>query len=390
MHVQRTDGLALSIDDEQLVDAVLLHELHRFDGERVRADGVRLRVHGLLRLQGVEVGALFDQASQIAVGDDARQHAVRIDHGGHAQALAGDFHQRGGERRLFRHAGHGLGAAHHIAYMGEQFAPQAAAGMGAGEIFGAEAAGVEQGDGQGVTQGKLGGGAGGGREVERAGFLFDGAIEQDVGMPRQGGVGAAGHADERGAQALDLRHDAGEFFGLAGVGQGEEHIVARHHAEVAMAGLGRVHEISRRAGGGEGRRDFSAHMPRLAHARHHHAAGTLQDALHRLRKCARQRRRGQALTKGKQGAGFDIQGVARELNRALRRVGGVHQRQYKNRGAFCLIAPPDLPLRVRSPRGGRRFSSRCPDAWRSAPDRRRCRGRVCASAASCACSPFCS
>ena len=38
------------------------------------------------------------------------------------------------------------------------------------------------------------------------------------------------------------------------------------HAEVAVAGLARMHEISRRAGRGEGRGDLAADMAGLAHA----------------------------------------------------------------------------------------------------------------------------
>jgi len=66
--------------------------------------------------------------------------------------------------------------------MGEQAAAKRAAGMRAGEIFRAEAAGIEQGDGQGIAQGQRGGGAGGGGQVVRAGFLFDAGVEVDVGF----------------------------------------------------------------------------------------------------------------------------------------------------------------------------------------------------------------
>ena len=55
----------------------------------------------------------------------------------------------------------------------------------AGEIFATEAARVEQRDGQRVTECECGGGAGGGCEVERAGFFGDGAVEVGIGLARE-------------------------------------------------------------------------------------------------------------------------------------------------------------------------------------------------------------
>ena len=59
---------------------------------------------------------------------------------------------------------------------------------------------------------------------------------------------------------------------MAGVGQGDHHIVAGDHAEVAVAGLGRMNEKGRCAGGSQCGRELARHMARLADAAHHDPA----------------------------------------------------------------------------------------------------------------------
>ena len=81
--------------------------------------------------------------------------------------------------------------------------PRAPPGVRAGEVLGVEAARVQQRHRQRVAQRQLRGGAGGGRQVQRAGFLLDAAVEHDVGVPRQRGTRVAGHGHQRHAQALD-------------------------------------------------------------------------------------------------------------------------------------------------------------------------------------------
>jgi hypothetical protein len=81
----------------------------------------------------------------------------------------------------------GTSDLHHVADMGEQFATERSAGVGAGEIVGAEAARIEQGDGQRVTERQRCGRAGGGRQIQRAGFLVDAGVEVDVGFLCQRG-----------------------------------------------------------------------------------------------------------------------------------------------------------------------------------------------------------
>ena len=61
----------------------------------------------------------------------------------------------------------------------------------------------------------------------------------------------AGDGDQLGTLALDDGHDGDQFGALSRVGQGDEHVIAGHHADVAVAGFRRVQEESRGAGAGQ-------------------------------------------------------------------------------------------------------------------------------------------
>ena len=67
--------------------------------------------------------------------------------------------------------------------MGEQLASERAARMRAGKVIGPEAAGIEQGNGQRIAQRQRCRRAGGGRQIERAGFLVDPGIQMRVRLP---------------------------------------------------------------------------------------------------------------------------------------------------------------------------------------------------------------
>ena len=87
---------------------------------------------------------------------------------------------------------------------------------------------------------------------------------------RRGGI--AGQRDERDAEALQYRDQHQDLVGLAGVRQCQHLVLAGDHADVAVAGLGRVQEEGGRAGAREGRGDLAGDVAGLAHAGHDHAA----------------------------------------------------------------------------------------------------------------------
>ena len=99
---------------------------------------------------------------------------------------------------------------------------------------------------------------------------------------------AAGHRDQRHAQALEHRQDDGDLLALAAVGNRQHQVDRLDHAQVAVAGLGRMHEHRRRAGRGQRGGDLAADVAALAHAHHHHPAAHRQ---HQLPRRARKPRR---------------------------------------------------------------------------------------------------
>ena len=94
--------------------------------------------------------------------------------------------------------------------------------------------------------------------------------------------------------------DVGDLGRFAGIGDDDDHIALGHHAQIAVAGLGRVNELRGRAGAGEGRGDLASDMARFAHAGHDHPAARGQNGFDRPVKAVAQAdgQRGQAFGLG--------------------------------------------------------------------------------------------
>jgi len=157
--------------------------------------------------------------------------------------------------------------------------PSAPPGCERAEVVGAEAARIEQRDGERVTERECRGGAGGGGKIERAGFFGDGRLEVDVGFAGQRRLGATGDRDQPGALALDQGHDGQHLFAGARVRQRDHDVLGGDHAHVTVGGLGRMHEVRRRARARQGGREFAGDMPRLADAGDDHTPATSENQL---------------------------------------------------------------------------------------------------------------
>ena len=103
--------------------------------------------------------------------------------------------------------------------------------------------------------------------------------ETDVGLAAERAVGLGGHGDQRNGVAFGEGHDRRQFRRLARPGDGQHDIADLHHAEVAVARLGRMDEEGRLAGRGEGRRDLARDMAGFADAGHDDPAGRSRDRL---------------------------------------------------------------------------------------------------------------
>ena len=169
-----------------------------------------------------------------------------------------------------------------------QLRAQLAAGMDGVEVARREAARFQQRHGQGVAEGQLHGGRGGGRELVGAGFLRRRQHEGRVAALIRA-LPARGHRDQLHAETLAVVDHVPQLRRLAGPGEGQHHVAGGDHAEVAVAGLGRMHEEGRGAGGGQRRGHLAGDVAALAHAGDHHPAPRRQDRLHRRRRRRAQR-----------------------------------------------------------------------------------------------------
>ncbi len=179
---------------------------------------------------------------------------------------------------LLRHdedrLGH-LGAArnerHRVAVMhdvgdAQQQAAQLPAGMEALEIAFGEVVALQQRQRQRVAQRHHHGRRRGRRQSHRAGLDRRRQAQHHVGGFGEAAPFVARHRHERDAEAPAVREHVGQFRRLARVGEREDRVVPADIAEIAVARLGGMDELRRRAGRGEGRGDLARDMAALAHA----------------------------------------------------------------------------------------------------------------------------
>ena len=68
----------------------------------------------------------------------------------------------------------------------------------------------------------------------------------------EAGVGCAGECDEGGGEPFEDGKDEEELFGFAAIGEGDDGVAGRDHAEVSVDGFGGVKEVGGGSGGAEG------------------------------------------------------------------------------------------------------------------------------------------
>ena len=157
------------------------------------------------------------------------------------------------------------------------------------EVDAREAAQLHQRDGQRVAHGYLGRGRGGGGQVEDAGLLLDPHVEVNVRILGQRRFGVARHRDERIAVGVDEGDNLEDFVRLARIGERQNDVLLRNHAQIAVEGLSGVEEEARRTGRGERGGDFAPHEARFAHTRHDAFAPAGENRLHGLHEAVAQR-----------------------------------------------------------------------------------------------------
>ena len=180
----------------------------------------------------------FHQAAEVAVGDDAGEAAVGMEHGRHAEAFVAHFVEDVGHWRFQRNARERVAGVHQVLDAEKLFA-EASGGMQRGEIVVAKVAALQQRDGEGIADGHRDRGACRRSEIQGAGFFFDADVQGHVACFGERGMDFAGQRNQRDFQALQGFEQAHDFFGLAAVGDREHRVAAREHAEVAVQRFGR-------------------------------------------------------------------------------------------------------------------------------------------------------
>ena len=283
VEMHNTDDLP-ALDDQEGRDLVA-DALERLGHQRVRADRARPSGHHALD-RGFEREVRLQVAPQVAVGDDADQPLAVFERRDAAKALRGHFDDGVGHSGIDVDSRDALAGMHDLAHMREP-GPELAAGVEGAEVAGGEAAALEQRDRQRVAEHELERCRGRRRETVRTGLLDVRQNEADVGFAPEGALAVGGDRDQRDGEALGEGDHGSELDRLARPGDGEQDVAVLHHAQIAVARLGRMDEGGRLAGRGEGRGDLPADVPGLAHAGDHDAAARRGDPLDRTGKsCA--------------------------------------------------------------------------------------------------------
>ena len=150
------------------------------------------------------------------------------------------------------------------------------------EILRREAFAFQRRHGQRVAERQCHGGGGRGGEAHRTDLLLRRQQQRHVRRLTKRALRPTGNGDERDGETAGVGNEIGQFRCFAGIGDGDHHVVRHDHAEIAVAGLARMHEVRWRAGGGEGGGDLAADMAALAHAADDHAPLAGDQQMHRL------------------------------------------------------------------------------------------------------------
>ena len=229
----------------------------------LRADGAGLARHYFFHAPVQQIRR--HMPAQIAIGDDALQRACLARHTHAAQALGCHLDDRLAHGRPRGHQWHMIAGMHQLVDAAQLLA-EMAAGVKGVKIIGGKAAPFQQGDSERIAQRQHHAGGGGGGEPQRAGFLGPRQGQHHVARLGQRAVGAAGDGNQRDAHALGIGDDVAKLRRAAGIGEGNQPILRRDHAEIAMACLGGMNEQGGGSGRGERGGDLAGDMAALAHA----------------------------------------------------------------------------------------------------------------------------
>jgi CBS domain-containing protein len=216
-----------------------------------------------------------------------------------------------------------LAGMHDLADL-EQVRAKAAAGMERMEMIGGEAPRLEEGDRKRVADDKLHERGCRRREPVRAGLADTRQEKDDVGRTRQCRFRARRYRDQRNRKAPRIGDDTVQLDRFPRPRHGDDGVVTRDHAQIAVIGFRRMDEEGRGARRGKRGRELRADMAALADAGDDHPSGNARNRFDRVRE-----RLGKPVVEGRRECGdaglFGTQGSRRGKDGGALFIGFQHE-----------------------------------------------------------------
>ena len=156
--------------------------------------------------------------------------------------------------------------------------------METGKVLGREVAAFDEGDSQSVAHDELGSGGGRRCQVVGACLMVHRGIEDYVGLRRKERTRVADNGYKPVSEVFNKRYKDLYFGGVAAFRDADNHIVGLHDSQIAMDGIGSMHEYGGSTRRVEGRNDFRGDIGTLANASHNHTPFCRKNSFHRVHK----------------------------------------------------------------------------------------------------------
>ena len=242
LDIDETSELAVRRRDENIVYLAFLQELHDFNGHGIFIDCDGIGCHDGFDL-GVDDGRVCrDAAAEVAVGEDAEEGVVFIDDGdgaatggGHGEQCVTDGCARTDVCGMFA-------STHEVFDFQGDGTANGACGIELGVVVQLEMAQMEHRHGQRVAKSGQSRGGRRWREIERAGFAWNRHGHDEFRAFAKARIRLLRDGDDVDAEAFDGGDDGEQFVRFAAVAEGEQRVLRRDDAEIAVHGFDRMHE----------------------------------------------------------------------------------------------------------------------------------------------------
>ncbi len=278
------DRAVTIVDHDDLGNFKGFHFLQDDHGQRPLAGSFGIPGHHHPGSGPGNVTRLLQQTTEIAVGDHTEKRPVGMHDAGAPEPFGGHLHNGIAQRNIALHAGDGSTLHHQFIHLQQQPFPERSARMKHGKILAPELPAIQKGNGKCIPQHQ-----GDGRrrcrgKIQRACFVANRGIQDDVGLPGERGIGLPDQRDDRHPDPFEHRKENGHFVGVPALGKTYHHIVGPDNSQIAMHRIRRVKEDGRRAGGIHRRDNLPRNEARLPHAGDDHAPRAGVQEIHRTGK----------------------------------------------------------------------------------------------------------